>query len=237
MFIDIFKITPGKRSIKYRTRKGVLFSNPGKFRKLIFYFGNWLIIGSSLYGIYLYYPLGMAVINYWSYDVPTVVLNDAPLAYPSPAILPETPKEYSLSIPKIKAYAKIIEDVSPFNQKEYREVLKNNAVAQAKDTSEIDQGLGKSTYIFAHSTQQGLSAVRNNSVFYLLAELKNNDDVFVNKNGKIYSYKVYMQKIISAYQTEYLKYTEPDKEILILQTCWPIGTDWKRLLVFAQRIK
>ena len=34
---------------------------------------------------------------------------------------------------------------------------------------------------------------------------------------------------------KYGVYYHPEKEILILQTCWPIGTDWKRLLVYATR--
>ena len=35
---------------------------------------------------------------------------------------------------------------------------------------------------------------------------------------------------------EYLNYKEEGKELLILQTCWPLGTDWKRLLIFAERV-
>jgi LPXTG-site transpeptidase (sortase) family protein len=45
-----------------------------------------------------------------------------------------------------------------------------------------------------------------------------------------------MKKIIKPNQIEYLEYKEEDKEIVILQTCWPIGTNWQRLLVFAEKI-
>jgi LPXTG-site transpeptidase (sortase) family protein len=78
--------------------------------------------------------------------------------------------------------------------------------------------------------------LRINSVFYLLGELNNNDIIFIDKNGINYTYKVYKQLVVDANQIQYLKYTETDKEVLILQTCWPIGTNWKRLLVFAQRV-
>jgi len=154
-----------------------------------------------------------------------------------PTVTKVNSTEYSITVPKILAYAKIVENVSPFDSKEYLKVLENNVVAQAKGTSEVGSGIGKSTYLFAHSSSQGIASVRNNSVFYLLGELNNSDVVFVNRFGIIYTYQVYDQKIINVNQIEYLKYTDPEKEVLILQTCWPIGTDWKRLLVFSKRIK
>ena len=132
------------------------------------------------------------------------------------------------------AFAKIVDNVSPFDKKQYTQVLQDNVVAQAKDTSPPGMGPGHTTYIFAHSTSGGINMVRKNAVFYLLGEMKNGDEFFINKNGKNYAYKVYQQKIISADQTDFLKYTDPEKEVVILQTCWPIGTDWKRLLVFAE---
>ena len=92
------------------------------------------------------------------------------------------------------------------------------------------------TYIFAHSTQQGWSAVRKNAVFYLLGELKTGDEILVNYHGTSYTYQVYKQVVAPATAIEYLRFTDPNEETLILQTCWPIGTDWKRLLVFAKRV-
>ena len=135
------------------------------------------------------------------------------------------------------AFSKIVEDVSPYDQKQYLKVLEDNVVAQAKDTALPGSGPGKSTYIFAHSTNQGLSMLRKNAVFYLLGELKEGDEVFVVRNGINYTYRVYKQLIVRANQTEFLKYKDPGREVMILQTCWPIGTDWKRLLVFAQLVK
>jgi LPXTG-site transpeptidase (sortase) family protein len=97
-------------------------------------------------------------------------------------------------------------------------------------------GVNNTTYIFAHSTQQSLDMVRKNSVFYLLDELVNNDLVYIKYSGNFYKYRVYDKKVISSKETEYLNFKEDNKELLILQTCWPIGTNWKRLLVFAERI-
>jgi len=115
-------------------------------------------------------------------------------------------------------------------------VLKDNKVALAKKSNFPGSGLGKSSFIFAHSTTQGLGLVRNNSVFYLLDKLAKNDSIFVTYLGNVYQYKVYDTKIVPASNVEYINYSDSEKEVLILQTCWPLGTDWKRLLVFGELI-
>jgi LPXTG-site transpeptidase (sortase) family protein len=129
-----------------------------------------------------------------------------------------------------------VANVSASNSTEYLKVLQSNVIAQASSSSLPGSGDGKSTYLFAHSSGLGLSMVRNNAVFYLLGELNTNDVVFINYQGKIYTYQVYKQEVVDASAVQYLNYSEPDKEVLILQTCWPIGTDWKRLLVMAKLI-
>ena len=147
----------------------------------------------------------------------------------------EPEEEFWVKIPMIGASAEVKKNISPFDKKEYLPVLEGDFVAQAKGTGLPGQK-EKAIYLFAHSTKQGIQMVRQNSVFYLLGELKTDDFVFIGYNEEIYKYKVYGQKIVGANDVEYLDYKEEGKEILILQTCWPIGTDWKRLLIFAERI-
>ncbi|MFA6250206.1 MAG: sortase [Candidatus Shapirobacteria bacterium] len=247
---EFFKVTPRKRNVKITGRKGIIYSNPGNFKKLIFYVGDLLFVVSIIWLIYLYYPLGKTVVNYWGYKkghaaialitpTPTIYNEPEATASPTPMVLP-TPtiedKEYWIEIPKIRAKAEVIKDVSPFNEKEYRKVLEGNKVAQAEGTAEPGMGPGQSTYIFAHSTEQNIKMVRKNSVFYLLGELKDGDLVYVKYKGEVRTYRVYKQIIANADEIGYLEYSEPDKEIIILQTCWPIGTAWKRLLVMAEKI-
>jgi len=233
-FKDFFRVTPKTRKVKLKKKKGVLFSNPGIIKKIIFYAGNWLLIIALGYAIYLYYPLGGAIIRYKlaTRETPTVLV----VPTPTPIPVSEQKEEYNVTIPKILAYANIAENIDPFNREEYLKVLAGRLVAQSKDSSVPGSGAGKTTYLFAHSTAESLNMLRVNSVFYLLGELNNGDVIFIVKNGINYTYKVYKQLVVNADQIEYLKYTEPNKEILILQTCWPIGTNWKRLLVFAERV-
>ncbi|MBP9817672.1 sortase [Candidatus Shapirobacteria bacterium] len=227
MLIDFFRPVPKKRSIKLVGKKGILFNNLNKRRRLVFYVGNSLFVLSLVYLLYLYYPLGMAIFRFETVSTSNQI---------GVTISPSIDSEYSITIPKLAAYSKIIPNVSPFSFEEYSKVLENDWVAQAKGTYFPGNGEGKSTYLFAHSTRQGLELIRHNSVFYLLGELKNDDVIFVRYLGKVYTYQVYSQKVVSPKEVEYIKYAEPDKELLVLQTCWPLGTDWNRLLVFAKRV-
>ncbi|MBI4097811.1 MAG: sortase, partial [Candidatus Levybacteria bacterium] len=53
----------------------------------------------------------------------------------------------------------------------------------------------------------------------------------IKRNNKIYKYKVTQTKIVWPNEVNYLKDTKSDG--IVVQTCWPIGTALKRLLVFA----
>ena len=142
--------------------------------------------------------------------------------------------EYFIQIPKILAFSKVVENVSPFDQSEYLKILKQNLVAQSKESDKPGSGNGKMTYVFAHSSTSELEDIRSNAVFYLLGELEIGDLINLKYHGQEYKYKVYEKKVVSPKQLEYLNYHDENKEVLILQTCWPIGTDWNRLLIFAE---
>ncbi|HPJ16948.1 MAG TPA: sortase [Candidatus Woesebacteria bacterium] len=224
---DFFRVTPKTRKVKIRSKKGIIYHNPSKLRKVVFYLGTCLFLISLGYIFYLYSPLVKVV---YKYETKTALL-------PNNIETKEfDDQEYSIIIPKISAYSNIVPNINPFKDTEYLPILKENVVAQAKGSNFPGLGPNHTTYIFAHSTDQGIDMVRKNSVFYLLGELKTNDEVQIRYQGEVHNYRVYKTEVVEASQIEYLNYKEPDKEIVILQTCWPLGTDWKRLLVFAQKI-
>ncbi len=144
-----------------------------------------------------------------------------------------SPKDtrFSVIIPKIGASEKVYENVDPSDQAEYTSVLKEG-VAHAKGSS--FPGYGGNTYIFAHSTNNFWNVARYNAVFYLLKELKPGDDVVIYFMDKRYNYVVTDTKIADADEVGYLAADTGQGEMLTLQTCWPPGTTWKRLLVFAK---
>lgn len=147
----------------------------------------------------------------------------------TPPVKVETP--YYLQIPSIHAASPIIENVDPWNKDEYMEKLQLG-VAHAKGTSL--PGEGGTVYIFAHSSDVPWRLTRYNTAFFKLNQLNEGDEIIVTKNGEEIKYKVSKKITIDPSQTQYLK--EDQGNVLILQTCTPIGTDWNRLLVFAEPI-
>lgn len=228
---DFFRLVPKKRTVRIKSKNGVIFNNPTGKIKYVFYIGTFILVLAVGYFGYLYWPLAKSIVTYKFGTKP--ILTEKEVI--SEVNIKKDEEDFFIRIPAISAAADVEKNVSPFDKKEYLKVLEKNLVAQAKDSGLPGQ-TEKSIYLFAHSTQQGFQMVIKNSVFYLLGELKNDDYIFIGYNGGFYKYKVYAQKIIGASDVEYLNYKEEGKEVLILQTCWPIGTDWKRLLVFAERV-
>ncbi|PIT89207.1 MAG: hypothetical protein COU27_01540 [Candidatus Levybacteria bacterium CG10_big_fil_rev_8_21_14_0_10_36_7] len=139
--------------------------------------------------------------------------------------------DFSIVIPKIGASEKITANVDPANKKEYLKVLQES-IAHAKGSA--FPGLNGTTYLFAHSADNFWNVGRYNAVFYLIGKLENDDDIYVFSQGKRYNYKVYDKKIVDPSDVEYISSNIGGGDRLILQTCWPPGTTWKRELVFGK---
>lgn len=137
---------------------------------------------------------------------------------------------FSVVIPKIGANEAIIPNVDPDNPEEYLRVLQHN-IAHAKGTA--FPGMNGTTYLFAHSTDNFWDVGRYNAVFYLLNKMQIGDEVVLFFNGQRYDYIVNDTKIIDPSDTHYIAANLGQGQRVILQTCWPPGTSWKRLLVFA----
>lgn len=212
-----------------KTKKAVLFYNPSKKRSFVFGIGSGLFIIGLASFLYFYIPLITAYSSYYRLPKPK---KDAEIVKPTP--IPSPPVDYQdfyLSIPRINASAQVFANIPANNKDGYLEVLKRG-VAHTKGTG--FPGEGNTVYLFAHSTNSSYNIVRYNAVFFLLDKLKEDDDIIVFFNNDIYKYKVTEKKIVNADQAEYLSY-KGENETLILQTCWPPGTIWKRLLVLAER--
>lgn len=140
---------------------------------------------------------------------------------------------FSVLIPKIGANAEVIANVDPSNEKEYLDALKKG-VAHAKGT--VFPGMQGTTYLFAHSTDSFLDVSRYNAIFFLLKDLVPGDAVSVFFANKRYDYTVEKTVIIDPTDVSYLTNAQNTSEQLILQTCWPPGTTFKRLLVIAKPV-
>ncbi|MBP6913457.1 MAG: sortase [Candidatus Levybacteria bacterium] len=162
---------------------------------------------------------------------PTQNLLGSVLSDKKVQILTPVDTSFSVVIPKIGANERVTPNVNPADGGEYLEVLKHT-VAHARGTSL--PGLNGTTYLFAHSADNFWDVGRYNAVFYLLKDLQIGDDISVFFNDKRYNYTVYDKKIVDPSEVGYLAANIGQGERLILQTCWPPGTTWKRLLIFAK---
>ena len=137
--------------------------------------------------------------------------------------------KFGIIIPKIGANAPIAPNIDAGNPDIYLEALKKG-VAHAAGT--VFPGVTGNIFLFAHSTDDFWNVGRYNAIFYLLKELERGDEVDVFLNGKRHIYRVTNKLIVDPTEIEYLT-RQTNYEQLTLQTCWPPGTTFKRLIVLA----
>lgn len=146
-------------------------------------------------------------------------------------LIPKDPL-FSILIPKVGANQKVFANVDPNNEKEFLPIL-YQGVAHAKGT--VFPGIKGNIYLFAHSSDNFWDVGRYNAIFYLIKDLSVGDDVVLYFENRRHNYKVTETKVLDASEVSYLVEGQGGKEeTLILQTCWPPGTTWKRLVVLAK---
>ncbi len=140
---------------------------------------------------------------------------------------------FGLLIPKIGVNARVLAEINPHEKETYNLALKES-VAHAAGTSLPGQ-IG-TTYLFAPSSNflWGLPGLK--PFFYQLKNLKENDEVIIFYQTKKIVYKVKETKITEANNLPPFV-SQKEKQALVLQTCWPPGTDWKRLFVLAEPVQ
>jgi len=205
------------------------------------YLGASLLGFVFLYMFFIYQPVLTDEINYYAKSGNNIETQSV---VPDPIYAQEREKikeeaesygissSFSIGIPKIQAYSNILPNIDPANSDEYISAL-SKGVAHARGT--YFPGQGKGIYLFSHSTNSPLSVARYNAVFYLLDKLEANDRIILYFSDNKYIYEVTERYITPASDTSYLT-NNYNKETLILQTCNPPGTTWKRLIIIAKPV-
>jgi LPXTG-site transpeptidase (sortase) family protein len=156
----------------------------------------------------------------------------AVLTGPTEQILRPADTNFSLVIPAIGASAKVFPNIDAARPDIFLPVLLKG-IAHAKGTAL--PGQKGNIYLFAHSTDNFWDVGRYNAVFYLLKELKKGDEIAIFYKGVRHNYFVTNTKIVSPSDISYIvNAKKQSKEQLILQTCWPPGTIFQRLIIFAE---
>lgn len=213
------------RSKKRKSKKKLSLrrqvSNRDKVSSLFIYTGLFFIVASITLFIFIFFPVGSAEVNY-RFNTSMSTINE---------IIP-IDDNFDIIIPKIKANARIIANVNPFDEKEYQRQLAKG-VAHALGT--VYPGQTGNTFLFAHSSGNWFEANRYNSVFYLLHKLVKGDEIYLYYNTNRYKYLVKEIKKVDSSEIDYLT-GAGEKKTLSLMTCWPPGTTIRRLLIIAEQV-
>jgi len=232
--LDFFRLVPRRRKIKISRKKGVILNNPSGAKKHIFYISNLVLLAGLGMVIFVLLPVTSAWIKYKTNpdEVETVSIETGYLdVKPGDSL-----DEFRVLIPKISAEANVVANVDVTDRKTFDKILANNNVALSTGSGKPGDGKGSGMYIFAHSTIQNVFGARQNAIFYLLNEIELNDEIKIIYKGNEFIYRIFDKKIVSSDETAFMNYRDENKEIVTLQTCWPLGTNWRRLLVMAEKI-
>ena len=147
-------------------------------------------------------------------------------------VLSPNDNEMELVIPKIAVRTQVLANVDPNREAEYDSILSNKAAHALGSSLPGEKGL---IYLFGHSTNSIFNKDFFNPVFYSVKNLEVGDQIALLYKGKVYVYKVDEKMVVNADDFTAVK-AGKDEEKLVLQTCWPPGTSWKRLLIIARPI-
>ncbi len=224
--------------------KFLILRTVGNFLLIFALFGVFATFGPILYYEATYRIIEFKGITYKAPSTPELLEKENPgrtvieggglngvFANAKEQILIPKDTEFGILIPKIGANAKVYANVDSSNQNNFLPILKHG-VAHALGT--VFPGMSGNIYLFAHSTDNFWNVGRYNAIFYLLKNLTPGDEIVIFYQNKRFDYRVVETRVVEASDVSYItKSQEGQQETLILQTCWPPGTTWKRLLVIA----
>jgi sortase A len=144
----------------------------------------------------------------------------------------KVPEDNRLIIKKINVSVPII-SISSRLDKILQEGLKKGAVVFPQTALPGEKG---NCVIVGHSSNFSWRKGDYDTIFVLLDKLKIGDEVEIFWEKEKIKYAIFENpQIVKANQTEILASAE--EPILTLMTCWPIGTDYKRLIVKGKLVK
>jgi LPXTG-site transpeptidase (sortase) family protein len=147
-------------------------------------------------------------------------------------VLSPNDNEMELIIPKIAVRTQVLANVNPNKEEAYNEILNNKAAHAQGSAFPGQKGL---IYLFGHSTNSIFNKNFFNPVFYSVKNLEPGDQIAILYQGKVHVYQINEKMVVNPDDFTAVK-AGVNEEKLVLQTCWPPGTSWKRLLLVASPI-
>ena len=141
-----------------------------------------------------------------------------------------THKPY-VSIPKLRIHAPIVE-----TEPDEKSINKNLERGIVRWPGSDALGSGGATILLGHSSAPRSYRGLYGKVFSLLDKLDTGDTITITTREGTLQYRVRDRIIVDPKQTnEQVLQLRDTRETLILVSCWPVGTNWKRIAVRASR--
>ncbi|MEK7506455.1 MAG: sortase [Patescibacteria group bacterium] len=141
-------------------------------------------------------------------------------------------REFFLEIPAIGAKAPIVLEPS-INPDIIFNRLENGVVHYADSALPGEKG---TAIILGHSSAYPWYKGKYGSAFALLGKLRPGDEIFINNGNKTLKYKVSESLIFNPFASKDNRLAaleKTDGSSIILVSCWPVGTAYKRIAVRA----
>ena len=144
----------------------------------------------------------------------------------------QTIRENRLIIPKISVDAPIV-FLESIEDEEITKELENGVVHWPDTALPGEEG---NCVITGHSSSPWWRRGQYKTIFALLNELTENDLIIIYYDQSKFTYKVIGKDIVSFKNIEILSQNKKEP-FLTLYTCWPLGTDLRRLVVEAELVE
>lgn len=145
-------------------------------------------------------------------------------------------EQFGIEILSLGLKEKVIPNVDLGDKEGYIAALKDGVAHGAgSGFPGTESQVNRTIYLFAHSTDFDWNVSRYNALFYRLKDLEKDSEIKLTFWGEEYRYRVEEVKKLAAEETSFLE-PQIEEEKLVLSTCWPPGTTWKRLVVIAKRV-
>lgn len=179
-----------------------------------------LIIGGFIFVLLAFLAL-MFAFSRAGAPAPTISnKTDIPVSTP-------TEENFVLKIDKINLSAPIIINVDGNDKEAYNKALENG-VAHLKGSA--IPGKAGNPFIFGHSSYYAWKPGDYKEIFKNLNNVEIGDIITVSSSSSTYNYKVISKEIVTPDNVAVANQNYAEKK-LTLMTCWPIGSDAKRLVI------
>jgi sortase A len=139
-----------------------------------------------------------------------------------------------LIIPKINVDVPVVYDVTP-DYDAQMQAMENGVAYFGIPGANSKPGQVGNTVLSGHSSNDILDKGDYKFIFARLDQLETGDSIYVNYEGKRYTYTVTKKKVVTPTQVDALVYQTTKPELTLI-TCTPLGTSLNRLLVTAEQV-